>query len=104
MELILGQPMSQFDAVANPMTASFQAQPDLRSYKVRPINIDLNERNQIRAYGAEKSRKMNFAKENAADDLVLNRFLWHRIKGEDVPMPTPTRAAFVFPMHEDSDD
>ncbi len=105
MELILGlQPMSQFDALANPMTASFQAQPDLRPYKVRPINVDLNERNQITAYGAEKSRKMNFAKEDAADDLVLNRVLWHSIKGADVPMPAPTRAAFVFPMKEDSDD
>ena len=33
MELILGlKPMSQFDAAATPMFASFQGTPDLRPY------------------------------------------------------------------------
>ncbi len=105
MELILGlQPMSQFDALANPMMASFQAQPDLRPYKARPVTVDLNERNLSSAYGAEKSRKMNFTREDAADDIALNRIIWHSIKGEKLPMPAPTRAAFVFPSKTDWDD
>lgn len=105
MELILGlQPMSQFDALANPMIASFQAQPDLRPYTVRPVTVNLNERNLRSAYGSEQSRKMNFTREDAADDLVLNRIIWHSIKGENNPMPAPTRAAFVFPTKTDWDD
>ena len=53
MELILGlKPMSQFDAAATPMYASFQAEPDVRPYDVAPSNIDLKEMNQQHGAGA----------------------------------------------------
>ena len=46
MELILGlEPMSQFDASARPMFASFTNLPDFTPYVHRPAGVDLNARN-----------------------------------------------------------
>jgi YVTN family beta-propeller protein len=105
MELILGlRPMSQFDAAATPMFNSFQASPNLRSYKARPVTVDLNEQNPKTAWGSDLSEKMNFAKEDDADDLLLNEVIWRSVKGSDHPMPAPRRAAFVFSRAEDEDD
>ena len=49
---------------------------------------------------------MNFAKEDAADDLLLNEIIWRNVRGPNSPMPAPTRAAFVFshPKGDDDDD
>ena len=95
MELILGlKPMSQFDAAATPMFNSFQAKPDLRPYQALPANVDLEERNSAHAWGGQL--KMNFAREDAADDLLLNEVIWRSVRGANSPMPAPVRAAFVF--------
>jgi DNA-binding beta-propeller fold protein YncE len=106
MELILGlKPMTQFDAAAMPMFASFQKEPDLRPYEGKPAVIDLSEVNQKTAWGAKESSRMNFAREDAADDLLLNEVIWRSIRGADSPMPAPRRAAFVFTkMEKDEDD
>ena len=97
LELILGlKPMSQFDAAAMPMFASFQKDPDLRPYVARPVTVDLDAKNGRTAYGAKESSRMNFAKEDAADDLRLNEVIWRSVKGASSPMPAPIRAAFVF--------
>ena len=105
MELILGlRPMSQYDAAAMPMFNSFQAAPDLRSYTLVPVAVDLNEWNTKTAWGTDLSRKMNFAKEDAADDLLLNEVIWRSIRGRHSPMPAPVRAAFVFAREKDDDD
>ena len=105
IELILGlRPMSQYDAAATPMFNSFQAKPDLRPYQFLPVNVDLNERNGRTAWGSDLSKKMNFAKEDAADDLLLNEVIWHSLRGADSPMPAPVRAAFVFAHDKESDD
>ncbi len=104
MELILGlKPMSQFDAAAMPMYGSFQEKPDSTPYKSRPAIADLNERNIKTAWGGEQSKKMDFSKEDAADDLMLNEIIWRSVRGADHPMPAPTRAAFVF-VHSDGDN
>ena len=107
MELILGmRPMSQFDAAATPMFNAFQAKPDVRGYTALPANVDTNERNGKLAWGAEKSRKLDFTKEDAADDLVLNEIIWRSVRGPQSKMPAPVRAAFVFtkPGKDDDDD
>ena len=97
MELILGlRPMTQFDAAAMPMWASFQAQPDLTPYTVKPAIADLEEKNVKTAWGAKASQRMNFAREDAPDDLKLNEIIWKSVKGADSAMPAPRRAAFVF--------
>jgi YVTN family beta-propeller protein len=105
IELILGlRPMSQYDAAATPMFNSFHAKPDFRPYKPVPANVDLNERNTKFAWGSKLSKKMNFAKEDAADDLLLNEVIWRSIRGARSPMPAPVRAAFVFAHQKDDDD
>ena len=103
IELILGlQPMSQFDAAATPMYRSFQSQPDLAAYEALPAQVDLGERNQASAWGAEM--RMNFAREDAVDDLLLNEVIWRSVRGPGHPMPPPVRAAFVFARGDSRDD
>jgi DNA-binding beta-propeller fold protein YncE len=107
MELILGlEPMSQFDAAALPMYASFQAAPDLTPFKYLPAKVDINARNDGRAFGADISAKFDFSKEDAADDLLLNEVVWRSVRGNDSRMPPPVRAAFVraVPEPEEDDD
>ncbi len=105
MELILGlKPMSQFDAAALPMFNSFQTKPDLRPYKALPANVPLDEKNRKKAWGSDLSAKMDFSKEDAADDLVLNEVIWRSVRGPESRMPAPTHAAFVFPHAKDDDD
>ena len=105
MELILGlRPMSQFDAAALPMFHSFTAKPDLRPYQALSANVDLNQRNPKTAWGANLSRKMDFTKEDAADDLLLNEVIWRSIRGGNSPMPAPKRAAFVRSGAKKDDD
>lgn len=105
MELILGlDPMSQFDAAARPMFNSFTDKPDFTPYVLRAPKVDVNERNLRTAWGAEKSMKLNLEKEDQADDLVFNEIIWKSVKGANSAMPSPVRAAFVFPSEEDDDD
>jgi hypothetical protein len=105
MELILGlKPMSQFDATAIPMFYSFHGKADLRPYKALPVTVDLEERNPKTAWGADLSNKMDFTKEDAADDILLNEVIWRSVRGPNSPMPAPTRAAFVFSGSEAEDD
>jgi len=102
MELILGlKPMSQFDAAATPMFNSFQATPNLAPYQALPANLDLTEQNGAHAWGGRI--KMNFAREDAIDDLVLDEVIWRSVRGPDNPMPAPVRAAFVFEHRGEKD-
>jgi hypothetical protein len=103
MELILGlKPMSQFDAAAAPMFNSFEAKAELTPYTVVPVNVNLDEKNGAQAWGGDF--KMNFAKEDAADDLLLNEVIWRSVRGANSPMPAPTRAGFVFQREKSADD
>jgi DNA-binding beta-propeller fold protein YncE len=96
IELVLGlKPMSQFDAAATPMFAAFQAKPDLAAYAALPARIDLDQKNVQNTWGERVSRTMDFTREDAADDLLLNEVIWRSVRGDDSPMPAPTRAAFV---------
>jgi len=107
MELILGlKPMSQFDAAALPMFNSFTSRADTTPYQLRPAQVDLETRNHPQAPGAKLSAKMDFTREDAADDLVLNQIIWQSVKGAASTMPAPRRAAFVFnhPKGDDDDD
>lgn len=105
MELILGlQPMSQFDAAARPMLGCLQAKPDLRPYTALPPRVDLEARNTATAWGRELSARMNFAKEDAADDLLLNEVVWRSVRGPDSPMPAPVRAGFIRAAEGEDDD
>ncbi|HPA21441.1 MAG TPA: beta-propeller fold lactonase family protein [Verrucomicrobiae bacterium] len=105
MELILGlAPMSQFDAAAMPMFASFQAKSDITPYTARPVTVNLEELNAKTAWGGKASQQMDFTKEDAADDILLNEMVWKSVRGAASPMPAPRRAAFVFTQKKDDDD
>jgi hypothetical protein len=104
MELILGlKPMSQFDAAARPMYASFQAEPDLSEYHRRPARVDLQARNPLVGWGVERSAQLDVTLEDAADDLLLNEIIWRSVRGPDARMPPPVRASFVI-ARGDADD
>jgi hypothetical protein len=105
MELILGlQPMSQFDAGARPMYASFTMEPDFSPYECRPANVDLEEVNTRDSWGADISMNLYLEEEDATDDILLNDIVWRSVRGADSPMPPPVRAAFLRPMEDDDDD
>lgn len=105
MELILGlKPMSQFDAAARPMYASFQSKPDLTPYEHRAAQVDLTAMNPNSGWGAEQTAKLDLSREDAADDLVLNQIVWKSVRGLDAQMPPPVRAPFVFAVEDDDDE
>jgi DNA-binding beta-propeller fold protein YncE len=98
MELILGlEPMSQFDAAARPMFASFTNQPDFSPYQRRPARVDINARNTGREPMSAVSQRLNLEIEDRADDLIFNEIIWKAVKGADAAMPPPVHAAFVIP-------
>jgi len=102
IELILGlKPMTQFDAAARPMYNAFQAKPYLRPYQGLPANVNLDELNSRQAWGGDI--QMDFSREDAVDDLLLNEVVWRSVKGADHPMPAPVRAGFVFTHARDED-
>jgi len=104
MELILGlPPMTQFDAAALPMFASFTDQPDFQPYVCKSANIDLKEMNKDMAYGQQRSGEMNLAKEDAIPDVEFNEIIWKSIRGADSEMPAPVRSAFVRVAEEEDD-
>jgi hypothetical protein len=97
IELILGlSPLSQYDAAARPMFASFTSEADLTPYNHEPARIDLDAVNTPTAYGAERSMKMDFDEYDRIDDFELNEILWRAIKGEDAPLPPAVRRAIAF--------
>lgn len=90
IELLLGlQPMSQYDAAATPMYASFGDTPDLTPYTHIKPSIDLQERNLATAWGAKESSEMDFSLYDLTPMFALNEILWKSIKGADSEMPLP---------------
>jgi hypothetical protein len=105
MERVLGMsPMSQFDAAAAPMRASFGAAPDLTPYSAEPARISLLERNPGRTKMAALSERFDFTHEDAIDDHQFNRVLWATMRGERSALPAPVHAAFVRSIKRADDD
>ncbi len=105
MELILGLgPMSQFDAAARPMYASFQRRANLRPYQCKPAQVGLEMRNDSTAWGADLSESLDLSREDRADDLLFNEIIWRSVRGPDNPMPAPVRAAFIMSSDKPDDD
>jgi hypothetical protein len=90
IELLLGMPpMSQYDAAAMPMYASFGTDAQVTAFDVIKPKIDVNVKNQKGDYGSEESRKMDFSDVDRAPMHALNEIIWKSIKGADSPMPAP---------------
>ncbi len=105
MELILGlPPMSQYDASATPMFASFTSSPDVTPFVARENIIDLREKNALGAFGQERMEAFNLYREDAAPDVEFNEIIWKSVKGGASEMPAPVRSVFVAPRERDDDD
>jgi hypothetical protein len=91
IELILGlSPLSQYDANAMPMWRAFTSAPDPGPYSAPAESIPLTQTNALSAYGAHASALMDFSREDRAPEEVLNRVIWHAIKGAYTPYPVLT--------------
>lgn len=105
IELILGlPPMSQYDASAPSMWRCFSQAADHPAYNVKPINVDLNLKNNVDNQWAQLSETFDFTKEDRAPDHEFNKVIWAAVKGENVPCPAPRRAAFFKQGEEDEDE
>ena len=103
-------PMSQFDARADGMSGIFSRTADLKPYRNRPARIDVNETNMAGAFGQAESDAMNFKVADLVPYDVLNRILWHSVRGTAAPPPPPVRSGFALGVRgvaaadEDDDD
>jgi len=90
MELILGlPPLTQFDAAATPMIASFTNKPDLASYDaITPTQL-LTELNTASSPLAAASARMDLADADEAPEQELNVAIWKSVRGANSPMPAP---------------
>jgi YVTN family beta-propeller protein len=96
IELILGlPPMNQMDATATPMFDCFTDVPDLAAYTVVTNNIPLDQMNPepkkisdplLRKH-AYASAKLPLEQMDKCPEDLLNRILWHAMKGSAVPYP-----------------
>jgi YVTN family beta-propeller protein len=96
MELIVGiAPMTQFDAAATPMLASFSDRPNLRPYTSITPTQSLDELNGASAPMAAESLAMDFSSEDLADAQLLNAAIWKSVNGADSEMPTPVTGSLA---------
>jgi len=97
IEQILGlPPMNQFDAAADPMADCFTESPDLSPFASLPAGVALDELNPPAARAEDRmmrgfariSAKLDFSRVDACPEGVLNRILWHAMKGSAAPFPS----------------
>jgi hypothetical protein len=81
--------MTQYDAAAPPMYASFHTKADLRPYTAIAPKIDVNEKNTQTAWGAKESMEMDLDEVDRAPMFVLNEIIWKSVRGADSEMPAP---------------
>jgi hypothetical protein len=81
--------MSQYDAAAMPMYASFGTESDLTPFSLRPAEVDLAAKNTDKSYGARLSQQMDFSDMDRAPMHALNEILWKSVKGAESSMPPP---------------
>ena len=96
MELMLGlPPMNQMDATATPMFDCFTMTADLTPFSAVTNNVPLDQLNPdpkkisdplLRHY-AKLSAKLPLSKPDQCPEDLLNRILWHAVKGSQVPYP-----------------
>jgi len=99
--------MNQFDAAAAPMLECFTETPDFELFQAVPNRVPLDMMNPPvekiadplqRAFAA-RSSQLNFKRVDACPEDILNRILWHSVKGSAVPFPEWA----ITPEPEDDD-
>ena len=96
MELMLGlPPMNQLDATATPMFDCFTNTPDLTPFTAVPNNIPLDQMNPepkklsdpLLRKDAYASARLPLDQLDRCPEDLLNRILWHAMKGSQAPYP-----------------
>lgn len=96
MELILGlPPMNQMDASATPMFDCFTDVPDFEPYTALATNVPLDEMNPdpkeitdaLLRQNALASSHLPLEKIDQCPEDLMNRILWHAMKGSAAPYP-----------------
>jgi len=90
---ILGLPPgNQFDLAAEPMFTTFTSRPNFTPYSAVPNNVPLNEMNPpvaalrgLQRELAEFSLAIDSSEPDSAPADMLNRAIWHSVKGFDTP-------------------
>lgn len=108
IEQILGlPPMNQFDASATPMFDCFTPIPNFKPFDALPNRVPLDQMNPapralrdplLRNHALISSR-LNFREVDRAPEDVLNRILWHAMKGSGEPYPQ-----WAVTLTDDDDD
>ncbi len=110
IELMLGlPPMNQIDATATPMSDCFTETPDFAPFIAVPTNIPLDEMNPnpkaisnaLLRRNALTSAKLPLDQIDRCPEDLLNRILWHAMRGPDEPYP---QWAVITGLEEDEDD
>jgi hypothetical protein len=99
-DLIGIPPMSITDARASRMWASFTTHPRYRPYNeiqpaVTPFGDPGAPVNAAGAAMAKASTSWDFAKEDRAPEIALNRAIWKSIKGRQARMPAPRHTRII---------
>ena len=94
IELILGlPPMHQLDATATPMADCFAHQPDLTPFTAVPNLVPLDQMNPEKISDpllrkeALASARLPLKKPDQCPEALLNRILWHAMKGPSAAYP-----------------
>jgi hypothetical protein len=96
MELILGlPPMNLFDATATPMFDCFSMEPNFAGFKALPNNVPLDQMNPdpkkisdpLLRKNAYASNRLPLEEMDRCPEDLLNRILWHAMKGPAAPYP-----------------
>ncbi len=104
IELILGiGPMSQYDAAATSMWRCFSKNADMKGFVVKPLQVNINDKNTIENAWQRKSEKFDFTKEDRIPDREFTEVIWKAVKGEKAVVPSPKRAAFIKTTKVDKD-
>jgi DNA-binding beta-propeller fold protein YncE len=79
--------LSQFDHFGRPLWWTFADSPDLTPYTLLKPEVSLDERNPEGTANARLTERLDFAREDAADEELFNQILWAMMKGPDRPYP-----------------
>jgi len=83
------QPLTQFDAFATPMSASFTHTANPAPYSALKPTYDMTALNGRAAPLADQSGGQDTTKEDKIDEQVFNEAIWKSVRGDNSVMPAP---------------
>jgi len=83
------EPLTQFDAFATPMSASFTQVPNNAPYSVLRPAYDMTTTNGANAPLAKQAEGQDTATEDKIDEQLYNQAIWKSVRGDKSVMPAP---------------